>query len=204
MRSIRRDTQFKRDVKRLKKRHKDFEKLKTIIQLLVAGERLPPGTRDHRLKGILKDCRECRIEPDWLLIYRIDGSEQCLVRTGSHADLFEWKIGFVDNLNPHGTVPKLCPSLRKAGLKWCKAKYYILWYTKEPKNCNNSSKTKYHPAADTLRKFELSKKSESMQVSNEYHRLVYGLEAFGLGSGDRLTVFGYKVTFNVAVNDSGN
>ena len=58
MRSIRRDTQFKRDVKRLKKRHKDFEKLKTIIQLLVAGERLPPGTRDHRLKGILKDWAE--------------------------------------------------------------------------------------------------------------------------------------------------
>jgi len=89
MRLIRRDTQFKRDVKRLKKRHKDFEKLKTIIQQLVAGEKLPPETRDHRLKGTLKDCRECHIEPDWLLIYRIEGSELCLVRTGTHADLFE-------------------------------------------------------------------------------------------------------------------
>jgi mRNA interferase YafQ len=89
MRSIRRDTQFKRDVKRLKKRSKDFYKLKTIIQLLVEGERLPQETRDHRLKGTLKDCRECHIEPDWLLIYRIEGSELCLVRTGSHADLFE-------------------------------------------------------------------------------------------------------------------
>ena len=89
MRSIRRDTQFKRDVKRLKKRHKDFEKLKTIIQLLVEGEKLPPESRDHKLKGILKDCRECHIEPDWLLIYRIEGSELCLGRTGSHADLFE-------------------------------------------------------------------------------------------------------------------
>ena len=89
MRSIRRDNQFKRDIKRLKKRNKNFEKLKAIIQLLVEGEKLPPKARDHRLKGTLKDCRECHIEPDWLLIYRIEGSELCLVRTGSHADLFE-------------------------------------------------------------------------------------------------------------------
>ena len=89
MRSIRRDTQFKRDVKRLKKKRKDFEMLKAIIQMLVEGEKLPSRNRDHRLKGTLKDCRECHIEPDWLLIYRIEGSELCLVRTGSHADLFE-------------------------------------------------------------------------------------------------------------------
>jgi len=88
MRSIRRDTQFKRDINRLKRRHKDFEKLKIIIKLLVEGEKLPPETRDHRLKGTLKDCRECHIELDWLVIYRIEGSELCLVRTGSHADLF--------------------------------------------------------------------------------------------------------------------
>jgi mRNA interferase YafQ len=89
MRPIRRDTQFKRDVKRLKKRNKDIEKLKTIIRLLVEGERLPSKTRDHILKGTLKDCRECHIKPDWLLIYRIEGSELCLVRTGSRADLFK-------------------------------------------------------------------------------------------------------------------
>jgi mRNA interferase YafQ len=88
MRTIRRDTQFKRDVKRLKKRNKDFEKLKEVIVLLVAGEKLPAKLKDHRLKGILKDCRECHIEPDWLLFYRIEGSELCLVRTGSHSDLF--------------------------------------------------------------------------------------------------------------------
>ncbi len=88
MRTIRRDTQFKRDANCLKKRNKDFEKLKEVIVLLVAGEKLPPKCKDHRLKGILKDCRECHIEPDWLLIYRIEGSELCLVRTGSHSDLF--------------------------------------------------------------------------------------------------------------------
>jgi len=88
MRSIRRDAQLKRDIKRLKKRRKDFEKFKFIVRLLVEGEKLPRGARDHKLKGTLKDCRECHIEPDWILIYRIEGSELCLVRTGSHSDLF--------------------------------------------------------------------------------------------------------------------
>jgi mRNA interferase YafQ len=88
MRSIRRDTQFKRDVKRLLKRGKDMNKLKEIIDGLVRAQELPVRTRDHQLKGTLKDCRECHIEGDWLLIYRIEGSELCLIRTGSHSDLF--------------------------------------------------------------------------------------------------------------------
>jgi mRNA interferase YafQ len=88
MRSIRRDTQFKRDVKRLHRRGKDMDKLKEIIDRLVRAQELPARTRDHQLKGTLKDCRECHIEGDWLLIYRIEGSEFCLIRTGSHADLF--------------------------------------------------------------------------------------------------------------------
>ncbi|MBE9581452.1 MAG: type II toxin-antitoxin system YafQ family toxin [Proteobacteria bacterium] len=88
MRSIRRDTQFKKDVKRVKKRGKDIEKLKNIVRRLVNAEKLPRGNKDHPLRGTLKDCRECHIAADWLLIYRIEGSELCLVRTGSHADLF--------------------------------------------------------------------------------------------------------------------
>jgi mRNA interferase YafQ len=89
MRSIRRDNQFQRDVRRLKKRRKDFEILKAVIQQLIAGQRPGSHMRDHRLKGTLRDCRECDIEPDWLLIYRIEGSELCLVRTGGHVDLFD-------------------------------------------------------------------------------------------------------------------
>jgi mRNA interferase YafQ len=88
MRSIRRDTQFKRDVKRLLNRGKDMTKMKAIIDRWVNAQELPHRTRDHPLKGTLKDCRECHIERDWLLIYRIEGSELCLVRTGSHSDLF--------------------------------------------------------------------------------------------------------------------
>jgi mRNA interferase YafQ len=88
MRSIRRDTQFKSDVKRLIRRGKDMDKLKEIIDRLVCAQELPARTGDHQLKGTLKDCRKCHIEGDWLLIYRIEGSELCLIRTGSHADLF--------------------------------------------------------------------------------------------------------------------
>jgi mRNA interferase YafQ len=88
MRSIRRDTQFKRDVKRLLRRGKDMDKLKEIIDRLVYAQEMPARTRDHQLKGTLKDCRECHIEGDWILIYRIEGSELCLIRTGSHSDLF--------------------------------------------------------------------------------------------------------------------
>jgi mRNA interferase YafQ len=88
MRSIRRDTQFKRDVKLLIKRGKDMTKLKEVIDCLVLGEALPARNKDHQFKGTLKDSRECHSEGDWLLIYRIEGSELCLVRTGSHSDLF--------------------------------------------------------------------------------------------------------------------
>jgi mRNA interferase YafQ len=89
MRSIRRDTQFKRDVKRLQKRGRDLDKLKKIMRSFIKAEKLEAKHRDHQLKGLFKDCRECHIEPDWLLIYRIEGSELCLIRTGSHADLFK-------------------------------------------------------------------------------------------------------------------
>lgn len=88
MRSIRRDNQFKKDVKKIKNRGKDMGRLKEIINMLVNAKKLPDKNKDHQLKGTLKDCRECHIEPDWLLIYRIEGSELCLVRTGTHSDLF--------------------------------------------------------------------------------------------------------------------
>ena len=55
---------------------------------MVSAEKLPAENKDHQIKGILKDWRECRIESDWLIDYRIEGSELCLVRTGSHSDLF--------------------------------------------------------------------------------------------------------------------
>jgi mRNA interferase YafQ len=89
MLDIERSNQFKKDLKRSLKRGKDPEKLKAIIELLIQQKALPAKNRDHKLTGDYIDCRECHIEPDWLLIYTANETVLRLERTGSHADLFE-------------------------------------------------------------------------------------------------------------------
>jgi mRNA interferase YafQ len=66
-------------------------KLRAAVGILENGERLPPGYKDHPLKGSYKGYRECHIEPDWLLIYKIDKGllVLALTRTGTHADLLD-------------------------------------------------------------------------------------------------------------------
>jgi mRNA interferase YafQ len=80
--------QFKKDVKRMRKRGKELEKIKAVIDLLVAGEPLPPKTRDHKLGGNWIGRRDCHVEPDWILIYKLTDGELLLERTGNHSDLF--------------------------------------------------------------------------------------------------------------------
>jgi len=80
--------QFRRDVKLAGKRGNDLSKLREAILLLAAGTPLPPRYQDHPLRGTWAHHRDCPIEPDWLLIYKIDGDDLYLVRTGTHADLF--------------------------------------------------------------------------------------------------------------------
>ena len=79
---------FKKDVKRQKKRGKDLSKLKAIVDLLVAGEVLPERCVDHSLSGNWSGWRDCHIEPDWILIYKVTPDTLTLGRTGSHSDLF--------------------------------------------------------------------------------------------------------------------
>jgi len=81
--------QFKRDLKRIKKRGKDVEKLKVSMQLLIEDRPLPEQYLDHPLKGDWKDCRDLHIEPDWLLIYRLKIDAVHFERTGTHSDLFD-------------------------------------------------------------------------------------------------------------------
>jgi len=88
MYEIIRTSQFKRDVKKALRRNKDVDKLKKLIKKLVKGEALDAKYRNHPLKGDYRDCRDCHIEPDWILIYRIKSEELHLIRTGSHSDLF--------------------------------------------------------------------------------------------------------------------
>ncbi len=82
---------FKKDFKRLKRQGKDMSKLSEVLQMIASGAPLPESKRDHLLSGSYKNHRECRIEPDWLLIYRIEESELVLTatRTGSHSELFD-------------------------------------------------------------------------------------------------------------------
>ena len=81
---------FKKDLKRAKKRGLNLDRLYRVLSMLAAEETLAPKYRDHALTGNYEGFRECHIEPDWLLVYRIDSDvlELFLFRTGTHADLF--------------------------------------------------------------------------------------------------------------------
>ena len=85
-------SQFKRDYKLAIKRGCDPAKLKEVVSILQAEKPLPEKFRDHDLTNShnYKDMRECHIEPDWLLVYKVyrDTLMLKLIRTGSHSDLF--------------------------------------------------------------------------------------------------------------------
>jgi mRNA interferase YafQ len=79
---------FKKDLKRAAKQGKDIDDLQYAVDLLQSGKSLSASYFDHALTAGWKGHRECHIEPDWLLIYRIQSNELVLVRTGTHAELF--------------------------------------------------------------------------------------------------------------------
>lgn len=82
--------QFKRDLKLARKRGCKIEHLRDVVNALANEQKLDEKYRDHRLAGNYNGFRECHIEPDWLLVYRInqDALELFLFRTGTHSDLF--------------------------------------------------------------------------------------------------------------------
>ncbi|MEA3209643.1 MAG: mRNA interferase YafQ [Chthoniobacter sp.] len=88
MPSVVRKSQFKKDFKKLRSSNRDIDVLKTVILKLAAGEELPESFRDHALVGNYRDCRECHLAGDWLLIYQRDAENLVLIRTGSHSELF--------------------------------------------------------------------------------------------------------------------
>lgn len=89
MLELRFTSKFKKDYKRVKRQGKDLLKLERTLEALVRGKALPNAMRDHSLGGSYHGHRECHIEPDWLLIYRVDEERLVLVttRTGSHSEL---------------------------------------------------------------------------------------------------------------------
>jgi len=90
MLTIKYQTAFRKDYKRIKKRGYDIKLLAAVVEILAHGKNLPPKYKDHALSGAYKGCRECHITPDWLLVYEIVEGELILylIRTGSHADIF--------------------------------------------------------------------------------------------------------------------
>lgn len=81
--------QFKRDVKQAQRRGKDMDKLKTLLGLLIAGVESCRDATKTILKGDWRGFRDAHIEPDWLLLYKINGNVVRFERTGRHADLFD-------------------------------------------------------------------------------------------------------------------
>lgn len=81
-------TRFKKDLKRIQTRSWNIELLKEVIKLLCAETSLSERNRDHSLGGNWAGHRGCRIQPDWLLIYKVGNGVLVLERTGSHSDLF--------------------------------------------------------------------------------------------------------------------
>ena len=88
---IRKTSQFKKDFETVLKRGLDINEFRTVLELLVSGSTIPEKYRDHPLQNSkdFKNCRELHIEPDWLLIYKIDNKVLILtlVATGSHSEL---------------------------------------------------------------------------------------------------------------------
>ena len=82
---------FKKTRKLAKKRGLDMTLLQDAIRILASGKPLPPKYRDHQLKGRLSHLRECHLQGDWLLAYRIfeDKLILSLHSTGTHSDTFE-------------------------------------------------------------------------------------------------------------------
>ena len=73
----------------MQKQGKELSKLGNIIAGLMTSKKMDEAFKDHPLRGNYSRTRECHIEPDWLLIYRVIGDELHLLRTGSHSELFK-------------------------------------------------------------------------------------------------------------------
>lgn len=80
---------FRRDVRRIARHNRDVAALYEMIECLRLGKNILLASKLHKLHGEYEGCWECHIEFDWLLIWKYDGEDIVLVRTGTHTDLFE-------------------------------------------------------------------------------------------------------------------
>jgi len=88
MRKVNYTNQFKKDVKLVSNRGCNMNRLYKVMKALENEEVLDAKYKEHHLIGNYKGYLECHIEPDWLLIYKINGQDLYFARTGTHSDLF--------------------------------------------------------------------------------------------------------------------
>ena len=88
MRKLILTTRFRRDLRRAVRRGKNEDRLREVIERLVAGQPLEPRRRAHQLTGSMAPLWECHIENDWLLVWDEDDTTVTLIRTGTHSDIF--------------------------------------------------------------------------------------------------------------------
>ena len=88
---LKQSIQFKKDLKKARKQGKKLTTLKNVVLILQQKQELPGRYRDQLLVGNWNGCRECHLESDWLLIYKIKYEEGLvyLARLGSHSELFK-------------------------------------------------------------------------------------------------------------------
>lgn len=80
---------FEKDYKRIRNSGKNINSLDRVLQMIIHEEKLPPKFNDHKLHGRLKEYRECHIQHDLLLMYKIDGNRVFFTRAGSHSEIFD-------------------------------------------------------------------------------------------------------------------
>ncbi len=81
---------FNKDLKKCKKRGYDINLLNSVIKKLVKDGKLPKKYKPHKLSGNYKNCWECHIKSDWLLVWQQNDCDLVLIlmNTGTHSDLF--------------------------------------------------------------------------------------------------------------------
>ena len=81
---------FKKELKQAVFQGRDVMKIIPPLLMLLNADPLPPQYRDHPLKGKWSGHREFHLEPDWVVIYRIENDTTLvLVTTGTHSDVFK-------------------------------------------------------------------------------------------------------------------
>lgn len=81
-------SRFKRDVEKAKRSGRDMAKLTAIMTAIAERRRLEPAREDHALRGEWKGYRDCHVEGDWVLIYKVEGGKASFARTGTHSEVF--------------------------------------------------------------------------------------------------------------------